>query len=341
MCNPTVSVIMPVYGVERYLAKAINSVVNQTFTDWELILVDDKSPDRCPVICDRFAEKDGRIRVIHKPENEGLGFARNTGLDAARGEFIYFMDSDDYLEPGLLKTTVSAMTDETQLVVFGVNREHEAADGTLKKREMLTPEAMKSNSTEDTAKIFIMLNKNKVFPFVWNKLYRKSFLDSCKTRFEQTKLIEDFLFNIDIFSKASGITVIPENLYNYRKPAHETLASSYSPDFFELCKRKYTLEKSYLEAAGAVTEENLQVIYFSHIKHLIALFLKNRSPKAGLSLKEQAEKIRYALDDAVSQEVIKSYKPRGLLMKAVAFLLKLKNPYICIVFTPIAKLISG
>ena len=92
-----VSVIVPIYNVEKYLDKCINSLRNQTLNDIEIILVDDESPDNCPYICDKYAALDSRIKVIHK-KNEGLGYARNSGLKISTGEYIVFVDSDDYIE---------------------------------------------------------------------------------------------------------------------------------------------------------------------------------------------------------------------------------------------------
>lgn len=336
-----ISVIMPVYGVEKYLENAINSVLNQSYKNFELILVDDKSPDKSPEICDEFALKDDRIRVIHKPVNEGLGYARNTGLDAASGEYIYFFDSDDYIEPQLLETAINVFDNETEFVVFGINRVHENRDGSIKNIEHLTPESLKSKNAQETADIFVMLNQKKVFPFAWNKLYKRAFLDKCGTRFEKTKLIEDFLFNIELFSKATFIKTIPDNLYNYRKPAHETLVSAYAPEFFDLCKRKYNLEKEYLKTVEAETEENLQLIYFSYVKHLISVFLKNNSKKSGLSKKEQSEKMRTVLSDHLTEEVLKNYIPNGIVMKIVTFLFKSKRIGLCAVFIAMAGFLIG
>lgn len=93
-----ISIIVPVYNVEKYLERCIESIVNQTYKDIEIILVDDGSPDNCPVICDRYAEKDNRIKVIHK-QNGGLINARKSGLEIAQGDYIGFVDSDDWIEP--------------------------------------------------------------------------------------------------------------------------------------------------------------------------------------------------------------------------------------------------
>ena len=104
---PTVSVIIPVYKVERYLDACVESVIGQTYTDLEILLVDDGSPDRCPAMCDAWAEKDLRIRVIHR-KNGGLSAARNTGIEAASGEFLIFADSDDRMEPDAVRRAVEA-----------------------------------------------------------------------------------------------------------------------------------------------------------------------------------------------------------------------------------------
>ena len=113
------SVIMPVYGVERYLDESVQSVLAQTFPDFELILVDDCSPDLCPQKCDGYANRDPRVRVIHKPENEGLGKARNTGLDAAAGRYVLFMDSDDRITENALEELDAAMDTDTSPTFIG------------------------------------------------------------------------------------------------------------------------------------------------------------------------------------------------------------------------------
>ena len=106
--KPLLSIIVPVYDVERYLPKCMDSILAQTFTDFELILVEDGSPDNCPALCDAAAEKDARIRVIHQ-KNGGLSAARNAGLDAARGEWIGFVDSDDYIAPEMYEALYKAV----------------------------------------------------------------------------------------------------------------------------------------------------------------------------------------------------------------------------------------
>ena len=114
---PTVSIIVPIYKVEKYLPECIHSALSQTFSDFELILVDDGSPDNCGAICEEYARKDARIRVIHK-ENGGLSDARNAGLDMASGKYVYFLDSDDRISPDLLATVVPYLEQGCELVAF-------------------------------------------------------------------------------------------------------------------------------------------------------------------------------------------------------------------------------
>lgn len=336
--NPVVSIIMPVYGVEKYLAQGIESVLNQTFSDYELILVDDRSPDKCPDICDSYAKKDNRIKVIHKAVNEGLGEARNTGMDAACGDYILFMDSDDYIDPDLLNSALKFGSD-ADITVFGIRRVYENVKGESTHSEELLPRLSEFNK-DGLSNVFIELNQSKVFPFAWNKLYKKSFLDLCNKKFERTKLIEDFLFNIDVFAKADCIKVLDKALYNYRKPAHETLVSAYSPDFFDSCKRKYLLEKEYLIKTNGATYENMQFISESYIKHLISVFIKNRSPKANLSIKEQKQLMLFVLNDDLTVSVLDQYNCRDLKYRIICSIFEKKNIFLCYFFTIAIEIIQ-
>lgn len=311
------SVIVPVYGVEKYLDTCVASVLAQTFEDFELILVDDCSPDSCPAMCDAWAEKDARIRVIHKPVNEGLGFARNTGMAAAQGEYVLFLDSDDYIHVDTLKLCEENLHDDKDILVFGMELRYEDAAGNAKWCDQILPEEFYSDTTEKKAQMFKQLCANKVFPYACNKAYRRQFLLTVPLRFEKTKLIEDFLFNIGIFGYANVIGAISQALYTYRKPAHETLASRYSPEFFELSKRKYLLEEQFLHSCGALKGEYLHQIQCGYLKHIISAIIKNRSKAAALGTKQQKERIRTMIDDPLTGRVISQMQPAGVHFKLI------------------------
>lgn len=316
---------MPVYGVEKYLDESIKSVLAQTLTDFELILVDDCSPDSCPARCDEWAKKDPRVRVIHKEKNEGLALARNTGLDAAVGRYVLFADSDDRLKPETLAVCDARMNIDTDVLVFGVDREFEDAGGDTVKTETLSAAAYPGEKQANAAEAFLLLGEAHIFPFAWNKLYSRSFLNSFSLRFENAPLIEDFLFNIAVFDKTDAVKIIPDALYRYRKPAHETLASRYDPAFYALCRRKYMLERGFLAAHGKLNRDTHAVIAETHLKHVISVAVRNRGKKAGLSFKEQREKIREMLTDELTLEALGVAEPAGLKMKAAAFLMRRKS----------------
>ncbi len=326
------SVIMPVYGVEKYLNESIQSVLAQTYTDFELILVDDCSPDSCPAICDEWAEKDRRVKVIHKEKNEGLSLARNTGLEAAVGRYVLFADSDDRLKPETLAVCDAEMNIGTDVLVFGVDREFEDAAGDTVKTETLSAAAYPGEKQANAAEAFLLLTDAHIFPFAWNKLYSRSFLNSFSLRFENTPLIEDFLFNIAVFDKTDAVKIIPDALYRYRKPTHETLVSRYHPEFFDLCCRKYLLERAFLASHGALNDETFSVIAEAHLKHVISVVIRNRSKKAGLTFGEKLTRIRRMLVADVTAEALSRCRPAGIRLAAAAFFMRHKLAF-CVYLT--------
>ena len=333
---PFFSIIMPVYGVERYLKQSVDSVLNQTFKDFELILVDDCSPDKSPAICDEYALKDDRIKVIHKPVNEGLGKARNTGFSAVTGEYVTYMDSDDTIQENMLETLFEVCK-QSDITVFGINMIHEDAGGNETSRQILTPKEYFGDTKTSVGQCFVNLSKARVFQYVCSKLYRYEFLKRANVEFESTQLIEDFLFNIEIFKKANTVRCISQPFYNYRKPAHQTLVSSYSPNFFGLIKRKYLLEKDFLKQMDIENDESLSLVYLNHIKHLISTYIRNQSPTAKLSILQRIDFIKNTLRDDTVKRALKECKPKGLKNKIICWVLKTGNPWLCLYF---AKCIS-
>lgn len=204
--KPLLSIIVPVYDVERYLPKCMDSILAQTFTDFELILVDDGSPDNCPALCDAAAAKDARIRVIHQ-KNGGLSAARNAGLDAARGAWIGFVDSDDYIAPEMYEAMYHAVqstgadlalcdyaeVDETGAPCQSMHIRLEKKDFTG--RDLL------KNATDST-----------IQP-AWNKLYRRDVF--AQLRYPEGKLNEDLFLIPEICLNTQKAVVVPKALYYY------------------------------------------------------------------------------------------------------------------------------
>ena len=224
--NPLVTVVLPIYNVEQCLSRCIDSVLNQTYSHLDIILVDDGSPDGCPAICDAYAERDARIRVIHK-ENGGLSSARNAGIDNATGQYILFIDSDDYVEPNYVETHIQAMVDNHADIVT-VNLKA-VGEMTQKERVMDIHSEVRTFPKYDLFTI-LQLYPNQVSIYACNNLYSMDILNAHHLRFSPTQevLSEDQLFNLCYYASVRTAVYIDRSLYNYHVHSN-SLSRSKSP----------------------------------------------------------------------------------------------------------------
>lgn len=220
----TVSVIIPVYNVELHLHQCLDSIVNQTFKNLEIILVDDGSPDNCGVICDEYASKDDRIIVIHK-ENEGLSAARNDGIRRASGKWIGFVDSDDWCELDYYEKLIAASDGKTADIVFAGGYYREYPDK-CKKVQVVHGEC----SYSDREHIEDLRAGITTYGLPWDKLYRTEFLKEYAFSFDQSMhAFEDFLFNFEVLEKAQSVVLFPYIGYHYRQSAC-SIANGFNPN---------------------------------------------------------------------------------------------------------------
>lgn len=220
---PKVSVIVPVYKVEKYLPECIESVLAQTFTDFELILVDDGSPDNSGKICDDYAARDPRIRVFHK-ENGGVSSARNLGLDNARGEWVAFVDGDDLLKPRMFSECASFFCEfYVDLILCGI----EFFDTrTLKIKHRFSPHKRETKSSG--GQVFCEFYEAGLLNSPYCKFFRQRFLAERNLHFKEgVALGEDTLFVCHVFQTLQKIATIPQCLYRVRR-GHESAISRFS-----------------------------------------------------------------------------------------------------------------
>ncbi len=240
--NQKISVIVPIYKVENYLHRCVDSIINQTYTNLEIILVDDGSPDKCPMICDEYAKKDSRIRVIHK-KNGGLSDARNAGLDIATGEYIGFVDSDDYISVHFCKRLMNVMKVSDSDIVECEIKKFKDTDkiGDIQNNKLdfitfNTYEAMEN----------LILN-NILSVTVWNKLYKKDVIE--KLRFKVGKTNEDDFYTYLAFDNANKISKLDEELYYYLQREDSIMGKNYKLNRLDEIEAKYErlkfIEKNY------------------------------------------------------------------------------------------------
>lgn len=215
---PLISVIVPVYRVEAYLDKCIRSIAEQTYTNLEILLVDDGSPDRSGEICDAWAEQDSRIRVIHK-ENGGAGLARNVALDQARGKFIGFVDSDDYIAPDMYRQLYTLLCQGADIAECGFV---ETADDDA----VLDSEAGTFREYSPAQAMELHIRDQLFRQLIWNKLYRRETIGCA--RFPVGTKIDDEFFTYLPLSKAKKLASISGRLYAYRQQSGSIMHQPFS-----------------------------------------------------------------------------------------------------------------
>ena len=206
-----ISVIIPVYKVEQYLDRCVNSIVHQSYHHLDIILVDDGSPDSCPEQCDDWASRDTRIRVIHKV-NGGLSSARNAGLDIASGSYVSFVDSDDWLEPNALETMLTwAQEQRCEVVMAGTAKTYD--DSTVINTEQHIP--VTRYQSRDALSAFLY-HRNNLAGAVWNKLFAmRLFTGNQPLRFPEGLNSEDYYVFARIYSSMDAMYFDPQALYHY------------------------------------------------------------------------------------------------------------------------------
>ncbi len=201
-----ISIIVPIYKVEKYLNKCIDSVLCQTFTDFELILVDDGSPDSCPKICDDYAKKDSRVKVIHKP-NGGLSDARNAGIEVAGGDYLAFIDSDDFVAPDTYEHAYNLMLEHNaDMVVYDAVIVGETDDATF-------TDATKTFVMDKDLALKEMIVNRKFSVNAWNKLYKKELFSSL--RYPKGMLYEDLALTYKLIDLCNTVVYTSAKKYAY------------------------------------------------------------------------------------------------------------------------------
>lgn len=322
--NIKISIVVPVYNVEQFLDECLNSVVNQTYENIEIIIVDDGSTDDCPTKCDKWAKKDNRIIVIHK-RNAGLGMARNTGIEHASGDYIYFVDSDDKIDLNTVKTCVDVLTKaDYDIIHFGYRRID--LHGNELSYSIPTPEKKNHNGTYEI---------NKVLPFLITDIPSKtkynvnlsscmcmikmSLIRKCNWKFVSERIIisEDLYSILKLYKNVSSIYILPKVLYSYRTNP-KSLTQIYRLDRYDKIKHLFdSLKKMYIDFD---IQERLSYLYVSYS---IAC-LKSISCSS-INHKEKKKNIRYIINDIRLKNEINKNLENDTLKRRILYFFILKN----------------
>lgn len=248
-----ISVIIPIYNVEPYLKKCVDSVLAQTYENIEVILVDDGSTDGCPAICDAYLQEDSRVKVIHK-ENGGLSSARNAGLNIAKGELISFVDSDDFIEPGMLETMYEALSSSHADMAVCDYRKVDSLGNELSQR----PEVVTRDEVLDEAAYWKKVYEPHAMRYVvaWSKLYRRRLWE--KTRYPEGKINEDAYVLHELVHACGKIAIVSYVGYNYTVREGSIMSSKMKKANFDLLDAWF-LRIAYFQREGKLEEIQKQL----------------------------------------------------------------------------------
>lgn len=262
---PKISVIVPVYNVEKYLNRCVDSILNQTFEDFELILVNDGSPDNCGNICDEYAQKDNRVKVIHK-KNGGVSSARNVGIDIAQGEYIMFVDSDDWINENMLNDMYN-MPDSDMKVssirMIGKDNSTEYIIDT------------KMYTQEDLLIGFF----SEAFPIICFcgpccKLYKKDIIFNNAVRFnEDMSLGEDTYFNLNYIKHCKSIYTSEQIYYYYMRENSESLFTKFRLNMYYDVRKDFDLKVKMANELN-MGRDSIFKLKLSYIQSLIGNLIK-------------------------------------------------------------------
>lgn len=315
-----VSVIVPVYNVEKYIATCIQSILMQTFENYELLVINDGSTDSSIDIAKTF--NDERIQIFEK-ENGGLSDARNYGLERAKGKFIYFIDPDDWIEPSLLKDNLDIIIQNNlEFIVFGFQKEYQDLSGTLIKSEQVLPaiDSYNKGSCEQMIDEYHL----SILGYAWNKIYRKSFLDKHQVVFPKgVSLVEDIIYNSSLFTVSDKIQFNRNCYYHYMHRPAFTLTGKYHDKAFEWLLLKIDSIKEFLTSWNLPIDKIDQLIaavYIQGLRFILDKLYASKNP--------DPVHIYGLLTSEHTLSMIKKY--RAITLKDIVFKLLIKYRFVSI-----------
>ena len=297
MENVLVSVIIPIYNVKNFIAKGIGQLQNQTYEDFEIILVDDGSTDGGFEECKKWEKEDNRVIVLHQ-QNKGAGGARNLGVESARGKYIYFYDIDDEISPQLLEYNVLMMEKlSVDMIVFG----YKSIDVTYKTEVSVAFTEHHIENNLQLRDVYVDEFVLKVNGFPWNKFYRKSFLDKHNLRFENQRIQQDEVFNMLCYQRVEKMFISSEVLYDYYVYQKGNTRSRYIPDRFDIYKsvrQHFENLKDFWNLSDKRLDDYLNKRFYDSV--LSCMLFNLTHPNCSLSQKQKEEEMERIMKDPLT-----------------------------------------
>lgn len=327
-----ISVIVTVYKGEKYIKKAIESILDQTLKEIEIIIVDNKSDDSTVEIVKILKEKDSRIKLIELSENKGPGNARNIGIELSKGEYIAFCDADDWIEKEMLFSMYQE-NEKYDVIVCGYSQDTEKEEQVIhsKKNENLK---LEKQGNKEVVKSISALDYQKTFSFCWNKLYRREIIMKNNIKFSNKLFGEDYDFNLNFFKYAESLKSLNKSYYHYIKRNNNSLTERKIPNFFENINERFNDMVNLLKEKNIYNEEQKRIISILFIKHMMACVIRTYSDES-FSFSKRYKYIKQIFLNPLSLELYKYASGNNIKEKIYCSIYKTQNILLMMLFNGI------
>ena len=327
------SVIMPVYNCEDTLSISIESLIHQTFPDWELLLVDDGSTDGSLSFCRSYSRKDPRIRVVHQ-ENAGQGTARNKGIALAAGDYLVFCDSDDYYEKNALEKLAKAAENyaDPDLIVGGYREFRFSKDSSVEYLRKVAGAESYLNHPDDIYHAYMPLIQKGLITSPWAKAYRRELIIGQHVRFPDLRRCQDVVFNLENYDHLHSLCIVSDTLYNYQTPGGDVYTRKFPVDMFDIDKSVYRQKLDRLKKWRVDDEASVRYCNSSYLKDISVLLRLNFQNQWRLDRKKRRELSRRMLHDPDTINACATV-PDGIMNKIIRQVVKSQSMTIVSLFS--------
>lgn len=319
------SVIIPIYNAEKTLHISVDSIIEQTYSDWELILVNDGSRDSSLSICQKYASADSRIVVIDQ-DNSGAGATRNRGIKEAKGDYLVFCDADDFYEKTALEIFAKAIEETSADLVICSYNEYKLID---EKKTIIRSKSIEPLFLDDAYEIkrkYIELYKQSLITAPWCKAYKRKVIIENNVQFADLRRCEDNIFNLNCYEYINSLAVVSDAVYNYQTPEASIYLKKFPVDMFDINKEVYTSIKNKLDKWAVLDSEAISYFDSRFVRDTAIILRLNYQNNWNLSRKNRSIMAKKILNDQYLNKAEKSniYEKTN---RYIALILKTKRVF--------------
>lgn len=312
-----VSIIVPIFNSEKFIGKCIDSIINQTYKNFELLLINDGSTDNSLAICEEYTDLDKRIKVINIP-NSGPSVARNIGLETSKGELIQFVDSDDYLDESMIELMVKSIGDHYEMAMCGYYSIYKDKNT----KTISEPGVFKLDNILNK---FGLLYEKTLLQYLWNKIYLADIIKTNELKFDvESKRGEDLLFNLDYFKLCDTVSIIDIPLYNYIRINDNSLTIKYNKTLFHDQEKVFKKIRQFLNSYNAysVNQKTIEKAYMERIMGCFVNMFKGEPMLSRAFIKSEIYKI---INTDNVRRNLKFLDNKGIKRKILKWMIKSRN----------------